>query len=52
MAIYYYKIRLERTEKSIRSGDYSQRNKELSLKFERVLFVEGIKKARVLKYLN
>lgn len=34
MAIYDYKKRLERTEKSIKSGSYSQRNKELILKFE------------------
>lgn len=52
MAIYDYKKRLERTEKSIKSGSYSQRNKELILKFERVLFAEGIKEARVLKYLD
>ncbi len=52
MALYDYDRKLKATEDRIRSANYSESHKELFFKFERSLFLEGLKKPRVLKYLT
>jgi hypothetical protein len=50
-SIYEYEKNLVSIERRIETADYSQENKELIYKFQHVLFAEGIKLVRVLKYM-
>ena len=52
MTLYNIDRKLASQEERIRTAKYSESNKELIFKFERSLFLEGLTKVRVLKYLN
>lgn len=52
MTLYNIDKKLASQEDRIHTARYSESNKELIFKFERFLFLEGLTKVRVLKYLN
>lgn len=52
MSLYEYERTLSKLETAISDADYPQEWKTLLLKFENALFAEGIKHARVIKYLS
>ncbi|ADE37495.1 hypothetical protein [Methanohalophilus mahii] len=52
MALYNYDRKLTAAEIKIENAAYSENSKKLILRFEKFLFVEGLSKARVLKYLS
>jgi site-specific recombinase XerD len=52
MALYNYDRKLAAAEREVENAAYSENSKKLILRFEKFLFVEGLSKARVLKYLS
>lgn len=52
MPLYDYDRMLSTAEERVRNADYCEENKELIFKFERSLFLEGLKKPRILKYVS
>ena len=52
MSLYEYERTLSKLETAISDADYPQEWKTLLLNFENALFAEGIKHARVIKYLS
>ncbi len=52
MSIYNHKESLESLEDRIRNATYSEKNRQLLLRYEDYLFAEGLSDARILKYMG